>query len=58
VKFLKPFYEATLKFSSSTHVTDNLYFIQLYIIQKTLADGCMSSNHILNAVSWDRKKKV
>jgi hypothetical protein len=27
VKFLKPFYEATLKFSSSTHVTSNSYFI-------------------------------
>jgi hypothetical protein len=57
VKFLKPFYEATLKFSSSTHVTANSYFIQLCIIQKTLADGCMSSNHILSAVSWDMIKK-
>jgi hypothetical protein len=27
VKFWKPFYEATLKFSSSTHVTSNSYFI-------------------------------
>jgi hypothetical protein len=47
VKFLKPFYEATLKFSSATHVTSNSYFIQLCIIIKTLSDGCMSCNHIL-----------
>jgi hypothetical protein len=57
VKFLKPFYEATLKFYSSTHVTSNSYFIQLCIIQKTLADGCMSSKHILSVVSWEMKKK-
>jgi hypothetical protein len=57
VKFLKPFYEATLKFSASTHVTSNLYFIQLCIIIKTLSNGCMSSNPILSAVSWDMKMK-
>jgi hypothetical protein len=57
VKFLKSFYQTTLKFSSSTHVTPNSYFIQLCIIQKTLVDGCMSSNHILSAVSWDMKMK-
>jgi hypothetical protein len=57
VKFLKPFYEATLKFSCSTHATSNSYFIQLCIIQKTLSDRCMSSNHILSVVSWEMKKK-
>jgi hypothetical protein len=51
VKFLKHFYEATLKFSSSTHVTSNIYFIQLCIIIKTLYDGWMSYNPILSAVS-------
>jgi hypothetical protein len=50
VKFLKLFYEATLKFYSSTHVTANSYFIQLYIIQNTLTDGCMSFNHILSKI--------
>lgn len=57
MKFFKPFYEATLKFSTSTHVTSNLYFIQLCIIIKTLSDGCLSSNPILSAVSWDMKMK-
>jgi hypothetical protein len=57
VKFLKPFYEVTLKFYSSTYVTANSYFIQLCIIQKTLVDRCMSSNHILSGVSWDMKNK-
>jgi hypothetical protein len=56
VTFFKPFYEATLKFSSSIHVTSNAYFIQLCIIIKTLSDGCMNCNPILNAVSWDIKK--
>jgi hypothetical protein len=55
VKFWKPFYEATLKFSSSIHVTSNAYFIQLCIIIKTLSYGCMSCNPILSAVS---KKEV
>jgi hypothetical protein len=58
VKFLKPFYEATLKFSSSTHVTSNIYFIQLCIIIKTLSDGWMSYNPILSAVSWNMKKSM
>jgi hypothetical protein len=57
VKFLKPFYEATLKFSSSIHITSNSYFIQLCIIIKTLSNGCMSCNPILSAASWDMKKK-
>jgi hypothetical protein len=57
VKFLKPFYKATLNFSASTHVTSNLYFIQLCIIIKTLSDGCLSSNPILSAVSWNMKRK-
>jgi hypothetical protein len=51
VKFLKPFYEATLKFSNSTHVTSNSYFIQLCIIIKTLSDRCMNSNNFLSEVS-------
>jgi hypothetical protein len=55
VKFLKLFYEATLKFSSSIHVTSNSYFIQLCIIIKTLSNGCMSCNPILSAASWDMK---
>jgi hypothetical protein len=50
VKFLKHFYEATLKFYSSTHVTANSYFIQLCIIQNTLTDGFMSFNHILSKI--------
>jgi hypothetical protein len=57
VKFFKPFYESTFKFSSSTHVTSNSYFIQLCIIINTLSDGRMSCNLILSALSWDMKRK-
>lgn len=36
VKFLKTFYDATLSFSGSLHVTANSFFKQLMEIQKTL----------------------
>jgi hypothetical protein len=58
VKFLKPFYEATLKFYSSTYVTSNSYLIQLCIFMKTLSDEYMSCNPILSVMSWNMKKKV
>ncbi|XP_059441769.1 zinc finger BED domain-containing protein RICESLEEPER 2-like [Corylus avellana] len=51
VKFLKVFYDATLKFSGSTHVTSNLYFMQLCIIQHTLNAGCLSLDPILSAMN-------
>ncbi|XP_059438525.1 zinc finger BED domain-containing protein RICESLEEPER 2-like [Corylus avellana] len=57
VRFLKSFYNATLKFSSSKNVTSNSYFIQLCIIQNTLNDGICSDNHILSSVSFDMKRK-
>ncbi|XP_059436865.1 zinc finger BED domain-containing protein RICESLEEPER 3-like [Corylus avellana] len=57
VRFLKSFYDATLKFSSSKNVTSNSYFIQLCIIQNTLNDGICSNNPILSSVSFDMKTK-
>jgi hypothetical protein len=57
VKFLKSFYDATLKFSTSKNVTSNSYFIQLCIIQNTLNDGICSDNPILSSVSLDMKTK-
>jgi hypothetical protein len=57
VKFLKSFYDATLKFSTSKNVASNSYFIQLCIIQNTLNDGICSDNHILSSVSLDMKMK-
>jgi hypothetical protein len=57
VKFLKSFYDATLKFSTSKNVTSNSYFIQFCIIQNTLNDGICSDNPILSSVSSDMKAK-
>jgi hypothetical protein len=57
VKFLKSFYDATLKFSTSKNVTSNSYFIQLCIIQNTLNDGICSDDLILSSVSLDMKTK-
>jgi hypothetical protein len=42
--FLQTFYEATLKLSGSTQVTSNSYFLQLYIIQNTLNEDCLSED--------------
>ena len=36
VKFLRTFYEVTLKFSGSTYVTSNLYFLEICEIQAEL----------------------
>ncbi|XP_059441969.1 zinc finger BED domain-containing protein RICESLEEPER 1-like [Corylus avellana] len=57
VRFLKSFYDATLKFSSSKNVTSNSYFIQLCIIQNTLNDSICSDNPILSSMSFDMKTK-
>ena len=36
VKFLKMFYDITLKFSGSLHVTSNIFFKELVAMQRTL----------------------
>ena len=36
VKFLKMFYDVTLKFSGSLHVTSNIFFKELVAMQRTL----------------------
>ena len=36
VKFLKMFYDVTLKFSGSLHVTSNIFFKELVVMQRTL----------------------
>jgi len=55
--FLQTFYKATLKFYGSTHVTSNLYFLQLCIIQNTLNDDCLSEYQVLSSVSFSMKQK-
>ena len=57
VRFLKSFYDFTLKFLSSTNVISNLYYIQLCIIINTLNNDILSDNLILSSVSFDMKTK-
>jgi hypothetical protein len=54
---LQTFYDVTLKFSSSTFVTFNSYFLQLCIIQHTLNNGCLSSDLVMSSVSFNMKNK-
>nr|XP_048318003.1 zinc finger BED domain-containing protein RICESLEEPER 2-like [Ziziphus jujuba var. spinosa] len=44
VQFLKGFYNITLKFSVSLHVSSNIYFHQVSSIQKQLDDLCVSED--------------
>jgi hypothetical protein len=57
VKFLKTFYDATLKISGSTHVTSNRYFMDLYIIQDTLNNRCLSSDPIMSTMGINIRHK-
>jgi hypothetical protein len=57
VKFLKIFYDATLNISGSNYVTSNLYFMQLCIIQDTLNDGCLSSDHVMSVMAINMRSK-
>ena len=36
VKFLKLFYDATLRFSGSKHITSNAFLMELVLIQETI----------------------
>ena len=57
VKFLKTFYDATLNIYDSTHVTSNRYFMDLYIIQDTLNNRCLSFDPIMSTVGINMRHK-
>lgn len=57
VEFLKTFYEVTLKFSASEHVTSNTFFHEICIIQRWLSELCLSSDCLLSTMAFGMKRK-
>ncbi|XP_060670771.1 zinc finger BED domain-containing protein RICESLEEPER 2-like [Ziziphus jujuba] len=57
VQFLKGFYDVTLKFNASLHVTSNIYFHQISSIQKQLDDLCVSEDDRLCVMARKMREK-
>ncbi|KAK3230411.1 hypothetical protein Dsin_002292 [Dipteronia sinensis] len=57
VKFLKKFYDATLKFSASLSVTSNLYFYEVFSIQSELTKLSTNTNPFLDTMATSMKRK-
>ncbi|KAI4334784.1 hypothetical protein L6164_013494 [Bauhinia variegata] len=55
-KFLKIFYDATLSFSSSLHVTSNVFFHKLIDIQQTLLKWKDSDDFVLKSMAENMHK--
>ncbi|KAF7834699.1 zinc finger BED domain-containing protein RICESLEEPER 2-like [Senna tora] len=58
IKFLKVFYEATLSFSGSLHVTSNTFFQKLCDINKLLKKWYESEDRLLNNMAKNMKSKL
>ncbi|XP_060967282.1 zinc finger BED domain-containing protein RICESLEEPER 1-like [Cannabis sativa] len=57
VKFLKTFYEVTLKFSGSLHVTSNNFYHEICEIHTQLGDLCGSSDPLLSTMAANMRRK-
>ena len=57
VKFLKKFYDATLKFSASLSVTSNLYFHEVFSIQSELTELSTNTDPFLGTMATSMKRK-
>ncbi|XP_024027024.1 zinc finger BED domain-containing protein RICESLEEPER 2-like [Morus notabilis] len=57
VQFLKTFYEVTLKFSASKHVTSNTFFHEICSIQRQLSELCESSDCLLSTMAFGMRRK-
>ncbi|KAM6564201.1 hypothetical protein CsatB_030096 [Cannabis sativa] len=57
VKFLKTFYEVTLKFSGSSYVTSNLYFQEICEIQNELITLSKERDGMLSSMAANMKRK-
>ncbi|TXG66426.1 hypothetical protein EZV62_007701 [Acer yangbiense] len=57
VKFLKKFYDATLKFSASLSVTSNLYFHEVFSIQSELTELSTNTDPFLGTMPTSMKRK-
>ncbi|KAK2633714.1 hypothetical protein Ddye_028506 [Dipteronia dyeriana] len=56
VKFLKKFYDATLKFSASLSVTSNQYFQEVFSIQSELIELSTNTDHFLGIMATSMKR--
>jgi hypothetical protein len=57
LKFLKVFYDATLRLSGSLYVTSNMYFQEICGIQMHLDEYNENDDHVLSAMSEKMKTK-
>ena len=57
VKFLATFYEVTLKFSGTLHVTSNNFYHEICEIHTQLSDLASSSDPLLSTMAASMKKK-
>ena len=57
VGFLKLFYNATKKFSSSLYVTSNTFFDEIFVIQENIAHLIKSQNHLLKNMATKMEAK-
>ncbi|XP_060672818.1 zinc finger BED domain-containing protein RICESLEEPER 2-like [Ziziphus jujuba] len=57
VKFLKSFYDVTLKFSSSLHVISNAYFHEICSIQSQLDAWSLSGDYLLSDIANKMMRK-
>ena len=57
VKFLKLFYEVTLRFSSSLYVTSNVFFHELCVMKTELINLCESEDPLLSMMARDMHEK-
>ena len=57
VGFLKLFYSATKKFSSSLCVTSNTFFDEMFVIQENIAHLIKSQNHLLKNMATKMEAK-
>ncbi|KAL0012638.1 hypothetical protein SO802_007746 [Lithocarpus litseifolius] len=57
VGFLKLFYNATKKFSSSLYVTSNTFIDEMFVIQENIAHLIKSQNHLLKNMTTKMEAK-
>ena len=57
VKFLKLFFEVTLRFSGSLYVTSKVFFHELCVMKTELTNLCESEDPLLSMMARDMHEK-
>ena len=57
MRFLKLFYNATLRFLGSSHITSDVFFNELVLIQSKLIHLSKTKNHLLSSMAESTKVK-